>query len=217
MNARQRLVEEAGHQGFEFDYNHNVIYFKGGVIHLSPHEADILQVLLNNRARTTPLGVLIQRIYGSLEPDTAAVSIRVAVHSLRKKLCDTGIKIKAEPRVGYEIDARTLPELNRRLTDKILIALNTAKAAGEREIAERLQVAYDMAEARRAQWLGSHANRQASQTPSLPARTRAIAPPGPAQLKPLERSSAASKAGALRLACDTPGRGFTDKWDALRS
>jgi len=156
MSARQRLAEKASHQDFEFDYNHNVVYFKGRAIHLSPHEADILQVLLNNRARTTPLGLLIQQVYGSSEPETAAVSIRVSVHSLRKKLADTGIKIKAEPRVGYEIDATAVPELNRRLSDKILIALNTAKASGEREIVDTLQAAYDMAEARRRQWLAAH-------------------------------------------------------------
>jgi len=114
-------------------------------------------VLLNNRARTTPLGLLIQQVYGSSEPETAAVSIRVSVHSLRKKLGDTGIKIKAEPRVGYEIDATAVPELNRRLSDKILIALNTAKASGEREIVDTLQAAYDMAETRRRQWLAAHA------------------------------------------------------------
>lgn len=156
MSVRQRLAEKASHQGFEFDYNHNVVYFKGDGIHLSPHEADILQVLLNNRARTTPLGLLIQQVYGSSEPETAAVSIRVSVHSLRKKLKDTGIKIKAEPRVGYEIDAEAVPELNRRLSDKILIALNTAKASGEREIVDQLQAAYDLAETRRRQWLAAH-------------------------------------------------------------
>src|SRR5271155_320680 len=155
MGAQQRLAETASHQGFEFDYNHNVVYFKGEGIHLSPHEADILQVLLNNRARATPLGVLIQQVYGSSEPETAAVSIRVSVHSLRKKLIDTGIKIKAEPRVGYEIDAGAVPGLNRRLSDKILLALNTAKASGERELVTLLQSAYDMAEARRRQWLAS--------------------------------------------------------------
>lgn len=174
MSPRQRLAEKASHQGFEFDYNHNVVYFKGEGIHLSPHEADILQVLLNNRARTTPLGLLIQQVYGSSEPETAAVSIRVSVHSLRKKLRDTGIKIKAEPRVGYEIDAEAVPELNRRLSDKILIALNTAKASGEREIVDQLQVAYDMAEARRRQWLATHqgANQSGAKPPSAnPATT----------------------------------------------
>ena len=45
------------------------------------------------------------------EPETAAVSIRVSVHSLRKKLSETGMKIKAEPRVGYEIDAAAVQAL----------------------------------------------------------------------------------------------------------
>jgi DNA-binding response OmpR family regulator len=102
MGAPQRLAETASHQDFEFDYNHNVVYFKGKSIHLSPHEADILQVLLNNRARATPLGVLIQQVYGSSEPETAAVSIRVSVHSLRKKLIDRSCSrsIRPKPRAN---------------------------------------------------------------------------------------------------------------------
>lgn len=170
MGSRTRLVEKASHQGFEFNYNHNVIFFRGKVIHLSPHEADILQVLLCNRARVTPLEVLIQRVYGSSEPDTAAVSIRVSIHSLRKKLLETGIKIRAEARVGYEIDASSVPELNRRLSDKILLALNVAKATGERDIAERLQIAFEIAEAKRRQWIESRTQagqRDAAQSKGL--------------------------------------------------
>src|ERR1700676_297878 len=146
---QQRSAEEPGHQDFEFDYARNVVYFKGDGIHLTPHEADILHILLNNRARTTPIEVLIQKVYGAMEPRTAPASMRVAMHSLRKKLRDTGLKIKAEARVGYEIDAAAFPELNRPLSDKILLAINTAKAAGEEAIAKQLQAAYEMAEIRR--------------------------------------------------------------------
>jgi DNA-binding winged helix-turn-helix (wHTH) protein len=160
MRTQRRIVETPSHQGFEFDYSHNVVFFKGAGIHLSPHEADILQILLNNRARTTPLGVLIQKVYGAVEPATAPVSIRVAMHSLRKKLLATGITIKAEPRVGYEIDAEAIPELNIGLSDKILIAINTAKASGEDAIAERLQTALDMAEKHRHKWLAPHRKAQ---------------------------------------------------------
>ena len=160
MSARQPIAEPPSHREFEFDYSHNIVYFKGDLIHLTPHEADILQILLNNRARTTPLDVLIQKVYGASEPPTAAVSIRVAVHSLRKKLRATGLRIKAEPRVGYEIDADAVPELNRRLSDKILIAMNAAKASGEDDIATQLAAAYELAEARRRQWRAAHGARQ---------------------------------------------------------
>jgi DNA-binding winged helix-turn-helix (wHTH) protein len=160
MTARQPIAEKASHQGFEFDYSHNVVYFKGNGIHLTPHEADIFQILLNNRARATPLDVLIQRVYGASEPQTASVSIRVTMHSLRKKLRDTGIRIKAEPRVGHEIDAEAVPEFNRRLSDKILVAINTAKASGEDAIAERLQAAFDLAEKHRRKWLATHRGTQ---------------------------------------------------------
>ncbi len=151
-NTRQRIAAKPTHQEFEFDYGHNVVYFKGDAIHLTPHEADLLHVLLTNRARTTPVDTLIQKIYGASEPQNAAVSIRVAIHTLRKKLRDTGITIKAEPRVGYEIDAEALPEVNRGLSDKILVAINMARGAGEHEIAARLQAAYDLAEAHRRKW-----------------------------------------------------------------
>lgn len=142
--------------GFEFDYVHNVLYFYDNVITLSPHESDILRVLLNNRARPTPLETLIRRVYGVNEPDAAATSIRVAIHSLRRKIRETGMQITSEPRVGYEIEASHIPELNRRLTDKILLALNVARSSEEHEIASHLEKALTLAEAKRRIWLTSH-------------------------------------------------------------
>jgi DNA-binding winged helix-turn-helix (wHTH) protein len=139
MSGHLKLVDSVSHQRFVFDYNRNAVFFQSRVIHLSPHEADILHLLLKNRARVTPLSALIQRVYGVTEPDTAAVSIRVAVHSLRKKLATTGVKIRAEARTGYEIDVQNIPELDLGLGDKILSALNIAQASGEHEIAIRLQ------------------------------------------------------------------------------
>jgi DNA-binding winged helix-turn-helix (wHTH) protein len=140
-------------QEFDFDYNRNSIIYDGKVIKLSPHEADILRVLLNNRARPTPIGTLIQRVYGANEPDAAAVSIRVAIHSLRKKVLETGMRIRAEAKVGYEIEADSIPELNRRLHDKILMALNVACANEEHEIAEHLRAALELAMVKREKWL----------------------------------------------------------------
>ena len=153
MRNYHKMVNAASHDGFEFDYNHNVIFFCGKVIRLSPHEADILRVLLNNRARPTPIGVLIQKVYGANEPDAAAVSIRVAIHSLRKKIQETGMSIRAEPKVGYEIEASDIPELNRRLNDKILVALNLARATDEHEVAAYLEAALKLAETKRQKWL----------------------------------------------------------------
>jgi DNA-binding winged helix-turn-helix (wHTH) protein len=153
MENNHKITSTPGHSGFEFDYNHNVIFFGGKVIRLSPHESDILRVLLNNRARPTPIGVLIQRVYGAREPDSAAVSIRVANHSLRKKILETGMSIQVEPRVGYEIEASHIPELNRRLNDKILVALNMARSSDEHEIVTHLEQALGLAEIKREKWL----------------------------------------------------------------
>jgi DNA-binding winged helix-turn-helix (wHTH) protein len=150
---RSVLVDSTNKRAFEFDYSHNAILFESEIIRLSPHEADILQVLLNNRARPTPMGVLIQRVYGASEPEAAAASIRVAIHSLRRKIAKTGMSIHATPKVGYEIDVAAVPELNRRLSDKILIALNIAKSSDESDVVVHLQVAYDLAEKKRRKWL----------------------------------------------------------------
>jgi len=146
------MSTEPSDNGFEFDYNHNAIFYEGKAIRLSPHEADILRVLLNNRARPTPMGVLIQRVYGACEPDAAATSIRVAIHSLRKKIHETGLRIHAAPKLGYEIEATQIPELNRRLNDKILVALNMARSTDETEIARHLEAALGLAEAKRQKW-----------------------------------------------------------------
>jgi len=147
-----RLAPPDDH-GFEFDYVHNVLYCYDKVIALSPHESDILRVLLNNRARPTPLETLIRRVYGVNEPDAAATSIRVAIHSLRRKIRETGMQITSEPRVGYEIEASHIPELNRRLSDKILLALNVARSSEEHEIASYLEKALTLAETKRRTWL----------------------------------------------------------------
>jgi DNA-binding winged helix-turn-helix (wHTH) protein len=150
MRARLKLVDFVPRRRFEFDYNRNVVFFESRQIRLSPHEADILHLLLLNRPRVVPLGVLIEQVYGASEPETAPVSIRVAVHSLRKKLAETGIRIRAIARVGYEIDVDDVPEMSLGLKNRILSALNVAKAAGESDIADRLQAVLQLVESRPA-------------------------------------------------------------------
>ena len=155
VKSAQRLSDATGHPEFEFDYLRNVLYFKGKAIHLSPQQSDILRVLLNHRARPISLGTLIQRVYGITEPDQAAASIRVAIHALRKKIEVTGMIIRAQRGLGYEIDASEIPELNRRICDQILLVLNRALAANEREISGHLQAALAVAEIRRESWIAA--------------------------------------------------------------
>ncbi len=96
--------------------------------------------------------MLIQHVYGSHKPATAAVSIRVAISSLRKKIRSGGIRILAERGVGYKIEVSHVPALNRRLSDNILLALNLARAIEEAEIAGHLEVALAIAESNRQKW-----------------------------------------------------------------
>ncbi|MDB5392811.1 MAG: Transcriptional regulatory protein terminal [Rhodospirillales bacterium] len=167
MRTHRGVVGAPDHDGFEFDYNHNAIYFSGKVIHLSPHEADILRILLNNRARPTSINTLIQSIYRADEPASAAVSVRVAIHSLRRKIEETGMSIKAEPKIGYELNASHLPELNRRLTDKILTALDLARDSGETEIVKTLEAALFLAEAKRQRWRNRSRPMASSEAPLM--------------------------------------------------
>jgi DNA-binding response OmpR family regulator len=95
-HAYRGTVNAADHEGFEFDYNHSTILCGGNAITLSPPEADILRVLLNNRARPTPIGTRIQKVYGANEPDAAAVSIRVAI------LDDDHVIAAAAPRIACQ-------------------------------------------------------------------------------------------------------------------
>jgi DNA-binding winged helix-turn-helix (wHTH) protein len=163
----QRGTIRADHDGFEFDYGHNVLFFNGKVIRLSGHESDILRVLLNNRARPTAVGTLVQEVYGVGEPATATISVRVAIHSLRKKIEETGMRITAEPKVGYALEASHLPELNRRLTDKILLALGMARDSGEAEIVKYLEAALLLAEAKRQKWRDRAPAPRSPDTPPL--------------------------------------------------
>ncbi len=127
---------------------------------MSPHEADVLKVLIDNRSRATSIDMLIRKIYGACEPDSAATSLRVAVHSLRKKVLGTGIEIRTEPRVGYEVSFAAEPELNRHLSDTILTALNIALASDQTGIADHLQAALALTEKSRNAQLNHAATRQ---------------------------------------------------------
>lgn len=124
MRSEDQFFGEAAHKGFEVDNSRRVIFDHGRVILLAPHEANILQLLVTNRGRLTPMDTLTSHVCGNREMDTAAISVRVAIHSLRKKIKSTGLAIRAEPSVGYELDASRVLELNQRLTDKMLMELN---------------------------------------------------------------------------------------------
>ena len=117
MTYHRKIVTRPGHNDFEFDRNRNVIFFDGDVIYLTPHEAAILSILLQNRERPTPIALLIRGVYGDREPGAAAVSIRVAIHQLRKKILPTGMRHSCRvsrglrnPRIG---SSGIEPELER--------------------------------------------------------------------------------------------------------
>ena len=94
----------------------------------------------------------IARMLGVHE-STISRKVDKLAKSLRKKILATGMRIQVEPRVGYEIEASHIPELNRRLSDKIVIALNLARSTDEQEVASYLETALKLAEINREKWL----------------------------------------------------------------
>ena len=96
MRATHQVKQHVSSTGFVFNYGQNVIKVRGKAIRLSPHEADILHILLSAGGDATPLTALIEKVYGSFEPVSAEGSIRVAIHSLRRKLQRSDAQIKTQ-------------------------------------------------------------------------------------------------------------------------
>ena len=149
MAKRKKIVGSIGERSFEFDVAGNAVRTQGKSIALQPIETHVLRTLLNGRGQLTTATSLARarREAGS------AAAVREAIASLKRKLAGTGLEIKAKARLGYEIDAFQVPELNRRLSDRILLAMNQAAAAGKTAVVDQLHVAWELAKESERQWL----------------------------------------------------------------
>ena len=151
MTRDKTITGSVGESNFEFDIGGNVIRFQGRSIPLQPLETRVLRILLNNRGQVTSVTSLSRSRRGAHEA-VSAESVREAISSLRQKLEGTGLQINSCQSVGYEIHAFNVPELNRRLTDKILLAMNQASGSGSQALIEQLHVALQLAKERERQW-----------------------------------------------------------------
>jgi len=156
---RKTITGSVGRATFEFDIAGNVIRVEGRSIELKPIETRILRILLNNRGQLTTTRSLARARSGGAEAPSAA-AIHDTLASLRRKLAGTGLEIKTNQRVGFEIHAFKVPELNRRLSDKILLAMNQALESGNKSIIEQLHVAWDLARESERLWLKSRKARE---------------------------------------------------------
>ena len=156
---RKTIAGSFGKSAFEFDIATNLIRVGGRSIALEPLETHVLRILLNNRGQLTTTRSLARARLGAGAVPTAA-AVHDAVASLRRKLAGTGLEIKINQRIGFEIHAFKLPELNRRLSDKILLAMNQALESGNRSIVEQLHVAWDLAKESERQWLKGRKTRE---------------------------------------------------------
>jgi hypothetical protein len=153
------ITGTVGKADFEFDLAGNAIRLQGRSIALQPVETHVLRVLLNNRGQlTTARSLTRARLEGGHVPSTAV--IHDALASLQKKLAGTGLEIKTNQRVGFEIQAFKVPQLNRRLSDKILLAMNQALESGNKAVIEQLHVALELAKESERLWLKSRKARE---------------------------------------------------------
>lgn len=151
MTRDKTISGSVGESNFEFDTDGNVIRFQGRSIPLQPLETRILRILLNNRGQVTSVTSL-SRSRRDVHEAVSAEAVREAISSLRKKLAGTGLQINSCQSVGYEIHAFSVPELNRRLSDKVLLAMNQAAGSGSKALIEQLHVALQLAKERERQW-----------------------------------------------------------------
>ncbi|HKO08166.1 MAG TPA: helix-turn-helix domain-containing protein [Alphaproteobacteria bacterium] len=151
MARGKTITGTVGEKNFEFDIGGNVIRFQGRSIPLQPLETHVLRILLNNRGQVTSVTSLSRSRRGAREA-ASAESIREAISSLRQKLEGTGLQINSSQSVGYEIHAFNVPELNRRLSDKVLLAINQAAGSGNKALIEQLHVALQLSKESERQW-----------------------------------------------------------------
>ncbi len=151
MDSDKTITGSVGERNFEFDIGDNVIRFQGRSIPLQPLETRVLRILLNNRGQVTSVTSLSRSRRGAREA-ASAESVQEAISSLRQKLEGTGLQINSCQSVGYEIHAFNVPELNRRLSDMVLLAINQAAGSGSQALIEQLHVALQLAKERERQW-----------------------------------------------------------------
>ena len=151
MTKGKTMAGSVGESNFEFDIGGNVIRLQTRSIPLQPLETRVLRILLNNRGQITSVASLSRARRGAHEA-ASAESVREAISSLRQKLEGTGLQINSCQSVGYEIHAFSVPELNRRLSDKVLLAMNQAAGTGSKALIEQLHVALQLAKERERQW-----------------------------------------------------------------
>jgi DNA-binding winged helix-turn-helix (wHTH) protein len=159
VTRRKTITGRVGKADFEFDIAGNVIRVKGRSIALQPLETHVLRILLNNRGQITSARSLTRAQLGGRDAPSEAI-IDGVIASLHKKLTGTGLEIETNQNVGFEIHALKVPELNRRLSDKILLAMNQAIESGNKAIVKQLRVALVLAKECEQDWLQSHKARE---------------------------------------------------------
>lgn len=83
--------------------DYNAIILRGKAIKVSPMQAEIMQVLVNQIYQVVKYEDLITKIYGVAEPETSDRVMYVQVCHLRKHLAETEWFIESVNRAGYRL------------------------------------------------------------------------------------------------------------------
>lgn len=83
------------------DLGLNILSCPGGIIKLTPFEAEVVYTLVTKMPHVANLDYIISSVWGQTEPDTAKRSLNVTIHKLRKKLKPLGLKITTSRCQGY--------------------------------------------------------------------------------------------------------------------
>ena len=95
------------HDGLKVDLAARRVWVRKKEMHLSPHQYDLLAVLVRNAGRVVSQKQLIKEVWKGSE-ETTAESVRIFVHQLRHKIEPDPVRpkhLKTEPGVGYRLES----------------------------------------------------------------------------------------------------------------
>ncbi|WP_306152432.1 response regulator transcription factor [Roseovarius sp. MMSF_3281] len=86
-----------------FDPAGFTVEVKGSPVSLARREFNVLEILLANRERVVPKETLLERLYSFNDEEVNSNAVELYVGRLRRKLCNSQIKIKTLRGLGYQM------------------------------------------------------------------------------------------------------------------
>lgn len=87
----------------ELDTTARMVRVAGQVVDLRRRELNLLEVLIARRGQVVPKEVLVEKLFG-MDDEGSAAAVETYVHRVRKKLADSGVRIRTIRGLGYLLE-----------------------------------------------------------------------------------------------------------------